>query len=520
MSQIWTRVVVVVLGVITAALCGIAIGNAEYIAVAAAAGMLILFALLFVLWPRYLPEAKILAFLLTGHVVFQRWFADQRVSIIFITEAALAIAGALVLLRLAFQRFRAFPRHNITWPIALLLILGTARFVLVDFGRHGLIDSARDFAVVYYTAFYFIGYAVGIHQPSRELIMKWFYRATTVYLAMILPLFFILMPLGILATFTLVLSTRDMAVIVPTYATLLLGVAAVKSRRLRWYMLAVIPLAWLIYLRARAGYVAFGFTSLVFLAAISHTRRDFLLRISLLTAATVVIGGIIFIGSELTQVRALQPFVREVESIFDVAAIKERKSAAAGDATDYSSETSRWRAAWWQAVFDETMQRGPIFGLGFGYNLANKFNREYYGRTRGEAAARNPHNVAFTFLGRLGLTGLALFIWLCVSIVRQTFRVVGAIRRRDQPLENINPWLVVLSVLFVGLFSHSFEGPMAAVPFWSLLGLGVAQQVLARRAAAAAAAAAPAPQPARPEQPVRRPALAGAGSFPRRPASA
>ena len=503
-----------VLGLAAAGLAGIAIGNGDYVIVAAAATALLLFALLFVLWPQYLPEAKVLAFLITGHVVFQRWFAELRFGIVFITEASLAIAGTLVLLRIAFQRFRAFPRHAITWPIALLLILGTVRFALVDLQRHGLIDSTRDFAVVYYTAFYFIGYAVGIHEPSRQLIMKWLYRSTAVYLAMILPLFFIFLPLGILATFTTVLSTRDMAVIVPTYATLFLGVAAVKWRRQRWFLLAFVPLVWLIYLRSRAGYVAFGVTSLIFLSAISYTRRDFLLRISLLTATTVVIGGIVLITSELTQIRTLQPFVREVESIFDITAIKERKSAAAGDAADYSAETSRWRTAWWQAVYDETVKRGPVFGLGFGYNLANKFNREYYGRSRGEAAARNPHNVAFTFLGRLGFVGLALFIWLCVSLMRQTFRVIAAVRRREQPLENINPWLVVMSVLVVGLFSHSFEGPMAAVPFWSLLGLGVAQQVLVKRAAVVA------PQPARPRVPVARPALAGARSLPPTPASA
>lgn len=513
MNQVWTRVTMAVLGLVIAALSGVAIGNGDYNIVVIAAGLLVLFALLFVSWPKYIPEAKVLAFLITGHIIFQRWFADQRAGIIFITEAGLAVAGVLVLLRIAFQRFRAFPRHAITWPIALLLILGAARFALVDLQRHGLINSARDFAVVYYMGFYFIGYAVGIHPPSRQLILNWVYRSTALYLAMILPLVFVFMPLGILVIFTTVLSTRDMAVIVPAYATLLLGVAAVKYQRNRFYLLALIPLAWLIYLRARAGYVAFGFTALIFLAAVSETRRAFLLRTSLLAVATTVIAATILIAAELAQVRALQPFVREVESIFDVGALQERKSAAAGGGADYSAETSRWRAAWWQAVYDETLRRGPVFGLGFGYNLANKFNRDFYGRTGGEATARNPHNVAFTFLGRMGFVGLGLFVWLCISLLRQTFRVILAIRRGDQPLENINPWLIVLTVLFVGLFSHSFEGPMAAVPFWSLLGLGVAQQMLAKRAAM------PLPEPARPRVPIARPALAGARSRPS-PASA
>ena len=507
MDQLFGRITMIVLGLAAAALCGVAIGNGDYLIVAGLSAGLILFALLFVAWPRYLPEAKVLAFLITGHVVFQRWFADQRISIIFITEAALALAGALVLLRLAFQRFRAFPRHPITWPIALLLLLGSARFVLVDFRQYGLVESARDFAVVYYMAFYFIGYGVGIHQPSRELITKWLYRATTCYLVMIIPFVLILLPLGILATFTVVLSTRDMAVIVPVYATLLLGVAAVKYQRNRWYLLAAVVLAWVIYLRARAGYVAFGVTSIVFLLSISRTRQAFAVRLGVLAFVTALLGSTILVASELAQVRALQPFVAEVESIFDIGAIKERRSAAAGDSADYSSETTRWRTVWWQAVYDDTMRRGPVFGLGFGYDLASRFNREYYGRSGGAATARNPHNVAFTFLGRLGLVGLGLFVWLCVSLGRQTLRVITAIRRGQQPLENINLWIVVLSILFVGLFSHTFEGPMAAVPFWSLLGIAVAQQVLISRAAAVAP---PAPEPARLQVPGRRRALAEA----------
>ena len=483
MNQIWSRVVVAVLGLLMACAAGVTIGNGDYILVLAAAAGVVVFALLFVVWPRYLPEAKVLAFLICGHVVFQRWFADQRVSIIFVTEAAFAIAGALLLARLAFERMRAFPRHAVTWPIMLLLLIGAARFVLFDFKRYGLVESARDFALVYYMGFYFIGYAVGIHRPSRELILRWLYRSTAVYLAMIIPLVLILIPLGVLVTFSIVLSTRDMAYIVPSYATLLLGVWAVKSQRARWYLLAVIPFAWLVYLRARAGYVAFGVTSLVFLAAISHTRQLFALRLSLLAFATVVIGSLVLLTSELAQVRVLQPFVSEFTSIFDIGAFKERKVAIAGYSDEYSSETSRWRTAWWQAVYDDTMNKGPVFGLGFGYDLATRFNREYYARSGGAATARNPHNVAFTFLGRMGFVGLALFSWLCLIIARETFRVVSAIRARRQPLEDINPWLVILTILFVGLFSHTFEGPMAAVPFWSLLGLAIARQKLAAMAA-------------------------------------
>ena len=469
-----------VVGLAAAALLGVTIGGGDYYIVLGLFGGMVLFLLLFVFFPSYLPEAKILVFLICGYIIFQRLFAELRaLRFIFVGEIGLATCAVLVLIRTAFKRGRLIPIHPLTWPILGFLLFGVARFAMVDFKQYGLL-AARDFAVVYYMAFYFVGYSVGTDETSRRFVRRALYAATAFYIAMVLVLA-VVSRFGVFAWAAGVLSTRDMAIIVPTYATLLLGVAFVQYRRPILFLLAFVPLAWMLYLRARSGYVAFGVSVFFFLAAISASRSAFVTRLLVLVFATAVLGSTMYIASELARVETVQPFVTEVQDIFDAGAFKERKSVSAhgGSTQGYSHETSRWRTAWWQAVYDDVIATNPVFGLGFGYDLARRFNREYYGRTGGEAAARNPHNVAFTFLGRMGLVGLGLFVWFCVVFLRHIGRVISAVRNKRQPLENVNLCLVNLVMLLVALFSHTFEGPMAAIPFWSLLGVSVAEQVAA-----------------------------------------
>ena len=485
-----TPIVAAFLGCIAAIFCGVIVGSEEYMILTAVFGGLLALVVLFAAFPKILPEAKILACLIVGYIVFQRLFAQLRLGqFLFVGELGLAATAVLGLMRLAFERSRAIPSHPLTAPIMLLLLFGGIRFVAVDFKQYG-ITAIRDFALVYYMAFYFVGYAVGKHERSHRFLLRAFYWASGIYLVLIMPLVLASdwLP-GLLALAAQVLRGRDMAVVVPAYSTLLLGIAAVRYRRPALYLLALIPLAWLLSLRARVGYVAFGVTLIFYLAAVARSRSDFFKRMTFGAVLTAVATAILYMFSELSGVTTVQPVVEETRDIFDFGALQERKAAtAAGTASmAYSDETIRWRAAWWQAVYDETMEVNPAFGLGFGYDLARRFNREYYGRTRGEAAARNPHNVAFTFLGRMGLLGLGLFLWLCLALTRQTMKTIADIRADRQPIESINLWLVCIVMLLVGLFSHTFEGPMAAIPFWSLLGVAVAEQVRARTRAHVAA---------------------------------
>jgi hypothetical protein len=77
----------------------------------------------------------------------------------------------------------------------------------------------------------------------------------------------------------------------------------------------------------------------------------------------------------------------------------------------------------------------------------------------------------------MGLVGAALFAVFGLILFVNLVQAARAVRRRKQSLVSLEWWLVECVILVVALFSHTLEGPMAAIPFWTFLGLAVAQKL-------------------------------------------
>lgn len=479
-ENISARLLVIIfaaIGLVVALLAGIIVGQGSYFPVALILGSLI-FGCFFALFGRHATtEGKILALLIFGYTVAQRLFAEINLGrFVFIGEIGLAILICLVIARIAFHRVNPFPPDALTLPIVLILFIAICRFLLVDRKEYGMM-AARDFATVYYAAFYFIGYVVGANENSSSLVRGAFRWGMIVYV----PLLLLLKLIGHFSQsaewFAAVLGTRDMASIVPVAATLLCITASAFPKRRFWpLIIAVVPLILVMLHNERSSYLALLVGLVLTLYVISRNNFDFLGRLVASALILALAVGVMFIYSLYSHEHVLDPVLEKTASIVDIQAIRERDSAVAGSTSTGSEETNRWRTTWWQIVFDETMSKGPVFGLGFGYDLARTFTMEYYGQGPAEVTARNPHNIFFTFLGRLGLTGAILFLWFTFLVVRNVLRTARAVRRRKLPMQVLELWLVAFVILIVAYFSHTLEGPMAAIPFWSFLGLAMAEK--------------------------------------------
>lgn len=157
---------------------------------------------------------------------------------------------------------------------------------------------------------------------------------------------------------------------------------------------------------------------------------------------------------------------------------------AAGDLTD----TRDWRLDWWGQIVDYTVF-GRYFwtGKGFGVNLAD--DDGFQVASDDEAPLRSPHNVFMTVLARMGVPGAALFVLLQLSFAASL--VLGYWRaRRAGAIEwgELNLWILAYWTAFLvnGAFDVALEGPQAGIPFWCLVGLGIAVSESQRRALAAA----------------------------------
>src|ERR1044071_426211 len=123
-------------------------------------------------------------------------------------------------------------------------------------------------------------------------------------------------------------------------------------------------------------------------------------------------------------------------------------------------DNNRFRSMWWRAVVDETIAQNPVFGLGFGYDLARNFLREYSPEMADDFTVRSPHSFLVTTFGRMGLAGLGVLLVLIAIVARRTWR---AVRDPSTPRTTLGLWACVWALFVSACFGVVLEGPMGAV---------------------------------------------------------
>jgi hypothetical protein len=112
----------------------------------------------------------------------------------------------------------------------------------------------------------------------------------------------------------------------------------------------------------------------------------------------------------------------------------------------------------------------PVFGEGFGRPLLTDIDE-----TNG-AVTRIPHNSSLTYLARLGLIGIFLWITFHFFLIK---RFISVLRQRsscdDKLVSAFVLWLFLFYVLFVNvsLVEGPFEFPSGAVPFYFFMGFAL-----------------------------------------------
>jgi hypothetical protein len=130
------------------------------------------------------------------------------------------------------------------------------------------------------------------------------------------------------------------------------------------------------------------------------------------------------------------------------------------------------------------METSPFLGLGFGYDLAARFLRTYERDLGEEFEARSPHSYLITIMGRTGIIGVVFFLGILTCIVKYTVREFQWIRKGIFTPMTLQWWCFIWITLATAMFGVVLEGPMAAVPFWTLLGVATADHLTKRKFAA------------------------------------
>jgi hypothetical protein len=502
------------LGSVLAVWTGFGVANQDY-TLALVASAVGLWALLE--WLRGpLPEAWVLAAALFGYLIGNRGFAQLSLSSqvpLLPAEAALLCGAAAVAVRTALHRTSAFNRDSLNVALGVWILLGLAR-LWIDVRTHGAI-AVRDFATVYYAVFFFIAQSLARHPSSLKLL-----RGTLLAAAAALPVCYGLyrqFPDLIFAHLVFrggpLIFYKDDLVAAYLFAGFFLF-----STVPHWPVLLRYGFAALSYATAftidssRAAIVGLVVTSTGW--ALARRWAPWRIQAALVPAALLGLLLVAFTSEKEFERSRFFALYEHVRSIVDVGGTGNYRSAD----REYVGDNNRFRAFWWRAVAEETLEFGPAFGLGFGANLTERFVRTYQLDLGEEFNVRSPHSIFFTVLGRMGLVGLVAWIAVVIAMVVRTRRLIRLVAADASALPILGWWSVAWMLLVSGSFGVVLEGPMGAVLFWTALGLANAltprpadapdatdQEAAADPAAGADPAPALRSAPARPEVPAPSP---------------
>ncbi len=459
---------IVLVGALAAIIMGAGIANEHLLLSVVVVGVLVW---AMIEWSRGpLPEVWVLAAVLFGYIVGNRGFAQLSVTSdlpLLPAEATLLVATPALVLRLGRKQLVAVRRDWLNLSLLAWVLVGAFRLP-ADLRAHGFL-ALRDFAMVYYAAFFFIAQAYAGHPASVRLL-----RRTLAAAFLVLPVVAIVDYAA--PDFFLHLTFRNIPLIF--YKSDLLAALLMagffwlwtrwETSRHAWWL---IPAAACLLLPStaaspRAAIVALAVVTLMWL--IARRWRIAAAQVAIVGAAVTVAVFIFVLGNKNLRETAAYSTYEHVISIADIQGTGTYTNHESGDPGD----NNRFRVVWWNAVIDETLADNPLFGLGFGHDMAARFLADYGLVADDDFSARSPHSMIVSVLGRMGLLGLLLWLTVTAGMAALTRRIF-----RQGHLDNLGLISVAWVLWISGCFGIVLEGPMGAVVFWTVLGLANAGSV-------------------------------------------
>lgn len=406
-------------------------------------------------------DALILGAVVFGYYAGNRGFAQQTLFAglpLFPAELALAGGAVWLVLQGAIERRLPVEKDPLHLLIATWIILGSVRLGF-DLPRFGLM-ALRDYATVYYAGFFFIAQNITAHRERRFLFGC--LLAGGLILPVIYPLFIEFQPFFVQnlswRNTPLIYLKGDVAVPLAGAGIFLLHLHP-TLRQQRWSLPAALVILLFVF-ASNSRAAQFGVLAVDAGLLVRRSRVPWW-HAGTLTVAALGLAALAYSGQARWAEEKLQNSFERVASMADFAGTGQYRSEALADKAD----NNRFRVVWWRVVATETWETNPAFGLGFGYDLARGFVREYDPGMADEFSARSPHNVMFTVLGRLGIAGVLVAGAIVVVMLRRT------IVSLQLQTEGAAYWCMAWVILVSACFGVVLEGPMGAVPFWTLLGL-------------------------------------------------
>jgi hypothetical protein len=402
--------------------------------------------------------------LLAGYIIANRGFAQLTPSAslpLLPGEMALGLLVGLQILSRVTSPNPGRPLSGLDWAVGIWMLVGSVRFGF-DFRDYGFM-ALRDFATIYYATFFFLAYNLAQNEPR---VVPQLFATLRISAAVLLPLFLLHreFPGFFLDTLTirgvpLIHYKDDLVAAYFAVGSVLHYFRYHEHRTRRNFVWAILLAGGVVITNNRAA--ALGLLVAASWMILGGRWRFFL---SLGLAGLVASIALIINAERQFETWRDTPLLGVYEraaSVFDPSG----QGHYRGENTFNKGDNNLFRTVWWQVVIDETWDEGPVFGLGFGHDLARNFLQEYYADSQDDFTARSPHSIIITLFARTGAVGLVCFLVVIGLVFRQTWQT------RRVETNAFPAWCASWVLLTSACFGVVMEGPMGAIPFWILLGL-------------------------------------------------
>ncbi|HEY1764777.1 MAG TPA: O-antigen ligase family protein [Opitutaceae bacterium] len=414
------------------------------------------------------PDAWLLGATIVGYVVGNRGFAQIQPTAqvpLLPAEAVLLVTIPALVVRMVVRRAPGFRPDALNITILAWLLYGTIRLPF-DLSRFGIM-ALRDYAMIYYAAFFYVGQAFGAHGPSARALR----RSLTIAFAVLLPVVISiqLFPTYLLEHFTwrgipIIYQKSDLIATSLAAGFFWLWTRRRTGQGFLWPATAAASVLLIgIMASPRAAMAALAVTAFLWLLA--GRWRIVAALAGIVSGGGLVAFAVVSFSGQDVRTSAPYSIYEHAVSIFDPEGAGTYVNAESGDPGD----NNRFRLIWWRDVCEETLGTSPVLGLGFGADLAARFLADYDLLSDETFAARSPHSIAVTVFGRMGFVGLAVWIALSASMARVAWRLL----RRGDP-DGLGLASIACVIWISACVGVVLESPMGAVIFWTVLGMASA----------------------------------------------
>jgi O-antigen ligase len=465
LSPVWRNRISGTGAAVLAIAMAVEIANEQFFWPALCAVVLVAIALVHTLPYRF--STLLLGILLAGYIVGNRGFAQLSASSRFPllpAELVLLLVGLIFLTHCAFRRELPFRRDALDFALLGWIICGTLRLPL-DVKQFGF-AAVRDYATVYYAAFFFLVRWAARESASRQFIWHCLLVSCGA-LALVFPLF-----TTFPSFFTSLLLVRGTPLIYfkGDLAGTFMAVGAIlfflrfEERRSWWALLLSLALIGIVVSTDNRA----SMLGLIVAMTILFLRGRWKFAAFQAIAGVVAVLAVLLVAQARNKPWTQTPLFGLYEKVLSVADPFGARQYS-GDATYNKGDNNVWRAVWWRVCIDEAVETNPWLGLGWGYDLAQPFVRVYYPEGGDDFSTRSPHNVLVTIFARTGVIGLATFLAVLIAIGWRAWRAA-----KEAPLATAGMWVGLWAIITSACLGVVLEGPMGAVVFWSMLGLASA----------------------------------------------